>query len=297
MTEQRLSFASFWDGSNLSGYEAACISSFVAQGHSFTVYSYRAIENLPAGVTLGDARDVTDEADLTRFLINGRANLSHFSDLFRYQLFERTDHAWVDLDMMALRPVDVSPTEDLLAKEDATSLCGAIMRLAGNPPALSTLIAKTKAMRDRDLVWGETGPRLLTSVFNRRDVFEKAHTPEFFFPIHYNDSWKMLLPEFKDECMQLCRSAFTVHLWNDRLVKIGLWKDYCPPVGSFLETHFRAYGCMDYFQGIYPERVMHNMVENWRMRCEGGDIGLGQWMRRAVPSAKLTYRRRLNLPT
>ena len=297
MVEKRISFASFWNGARISGYEAACISSFLVHGHDFTLYSYGEIENLPAGVTKGDARDITDEADLTRFRINGRANLSHFSDLFRYELFEHSDHAWVDMDMMALRPVDLSPADDLLAREDAKTLCGAVMRLAGKPTELTSLIAKTKAMRDRDLIWGATGPRLLTSVFNRQSVFKKAHAPEFFFPIHYDDSWKMLLPEFKDECVELCRSAFTVHFWNDRLVKIGVWKDYCPPIGSFMESYFRAYGCMDYFTGIYPESVMQNMVENWRLRCVGGDIGFGQWMRRAVPSAKVTYRRRMNLPS
>jgi hypothetical protein len=39
------------------------------------------------------------------------------------------------------------------------------------------------------------------------------------------------------------------------------------------------------------------MVTNWRIRCEGGHIGLGQWSRQAVPSLKLTMRRRLSLPT
>lgn len=49
-------------------------------------------------------------------------------------------------------------------------------------------------------------------------------------------------------------------------------------VGSFLEMQFTT--------------NMQHRVENWRKRCESGDIGLGQWIRRAIPSAQLTYRRR-----
>lgn len=291
------SFATFWAGRMITPFEAACITSFLAQGYEYTVFSYDTIENLPPGVALRDAREITDESNVRRFLIKGRPNLSHFSDLFRYELFKRTDHIWVDMDMLLLRRLDLASYGQLLAKEDPSSLCGAIMRLDGTHPSLDTLIARTEALRDRELVWGATGPRLLTTVFGRQAIMQKAYDPSLFFPVHYNQSWKVFLPEYREECVQLCRSAYTTHLWNDRVVKIGIWKRFSPPAGSFLEARFRADGSLRFFDDAYPEGVMQNMVENWRSRCEGGDIGLGQWMRRAVPSAQLTFRRRFNLPT
>jgi hypothetical protein len=291
------SFATFWAGKTVSPFEAACITSFVARGYAYTVFSYETIDNLPDGVDLRDAREITDEGNVSRFLIRGRPNLSHFSDLFRYELFRRTEHIWVDTDMLLLRSFDLASYDELLAREDASMLCGAIMRLDGTNPALATLIERTEGLRDRELVWGATGPRLLTSVFGRQAVMDRAYPPERFFPIHYDQSWKVFLPERREECGELCRSAITTHLWNDRVVKIGIWKRFGPPVGSFLETQFRLDGSLRFFDDLYPESVMQNMVENWRFRCEGGDIGLGQWMRQAVPSAKLTVRRRLNLPT
>jgi len=297
MTVSTPSFATFWAGRTISPYEAACIISFLARGYDYSVYSYDRIDNLPEGVTLRDAREITNEDNARRFLIKGQPSLSHFSDLFRYELFRRTDHIWVDTDMLLLRPFDLPSYDQLLAREDAVTLCGAIMRLDGAHPSLSTLIAKTEALRDQDLVWGATGPRLLTAVFGRQAILQQSYDPKFFFPVHYDQSWKVFLPEFRDECVQLCRSAYTTHLWNDRVVKIGVWKRFCPPEGSFLETQFRADGSRHLFEDVYPDGVMRNMVENWRSRCEGGEIGLGQWMRRAVPSAQLTFRRRMNLPT
>jgi hypothetical protein len=293
----RPSFATFWAGTTVSAYEAACIASFLAEGYDITVFSYDRIENLPAGARLGDASAITEASNAQRFIIKGRPNLSHFSDLFRYALFRQTDHVWVDLDMLLLRPFDLPGYGQILAREDATTLCGAIMRLDRAHPALPTLIERTEALRDKEMVWGATGPRLLTAVFGRQAVMRDAYGPEKFFPIHYDDFWKVFLPEFREECEALSAQAVTTHLWNDRVMKLGVWKRFCPPAGSFLESRFRANGSLGFFEDTYPESVMRSMVENWRFRCEGGDIGLGQWLRRAWPSARLTYRRRFNLPT
>ncbi len=290
-------FATFWAGQTISPFEAACITSFLAHGYQYTVFSFDDLTGLPEGVTLRDAREITDEANVRRFIIRGRPNLSHFSDLFRYELFKRTDHIWVDADMLMLRPLALPEYDQLIAKEDAATLCGAIMRVDGKHPNLDTLIERTEALRDQELVWGATGPRLLTAVFDRQTIMQRAYDAKFFFPVHYNESWKMFLPEFRDKCVELCRSAYTTHLWNDRMVKLGVWKRFAPPSGSFLEQRFRGDGSLRFFDDIYPESVMQNMVENWRFRCEGGDIGLGQWLRQAIPSAQLTYRRRFNLPT
>jgi len=272
------------------------MASFVRQGYAYTVFSYNEIENLPPGVRHADAAEITEAGNAKRYIIRGRPNLSHFTDLFRYNLFSRTPHVWVDTDMLLLRPLALDSYTQLLAREDDRSICGAIMRLDAASPHLPVLIQRTEALRDKELVWGETGPRLLTATFKRRDVLAASHDPAAFFPIHYNDFWKAFLPEFRHECEMLCANAATLHLWNDRVVKLGIWKRFAPPTGSFLESRFAADGSLSLFDDVYPADVMRNMVENWRFRCEGGDIGLGQWLRRALPSLNLTVRRRLNLP-
>lgn len=289
------SFATFWYGPRMSGYEAACIRSFLVRGHSYTVYGYEPIDGMPDGAQWEDAANITPQENLRRFLIRGRPNLSHFSDLFRYEMFRRTPHIWVDTDMLALREFDL-PHAPLLAREDASMLCGAILRLDAANPALDRLIARTLALRDQDLVWGATGPRLLTEVFGRATILRQSLDPAMCFPVHYDRSWMLFLPECHDECAQACAQARTLHLWNDRVVKIGVWKRFGPPAGSFLESCFRQDGSLPLFEDFYPAPVMRAMVENWRHRCEGGDIGLGQWLRQAVPSARLTWRRRLHLP-
>ena len=293
----RPAFATFWAGEAITPFEAACCLSFVDRGYDYTVFSYDRILNLPKGVLLRDAREITPEENVGRFIIKGKPNLSHFSDLFRYELFQKTNAVWVDLDMLLLRDFDLPGYEQLLAKEDPVTLCGAIMRLRRSDPKLGTLIDQTKALRDQEIVWGATGPRLLTAVFSRRTIMKEAYSPSYFFPLHYDSSWKAFLPEYADECAALCSQSYTAHLWNDRVMKIGIWKRFGPPVGSFLHNCFSSNKSLKFFDDLYPVEVMRSMVTNWRFRCAGGDIGLGQWMRQAVPSAKLTVRRRLSLPT
>ena len=181
MSATQPSFATFWAGRVVSPYEAACITSFLARGYQYVVYSYDQVHNLPDGAVLRDAREITAPDNAERFFIKGKANLSHFSDLFRYELFHLTSHVWVDTDMLMLRPLELPGYGRLIAREDQTVLCGAIMRLDSHDPNLTTLIACTEAMRDRDLVWGATGPRLLTKVFGRRATFGKILRSEILF--------------------------------------------------------------------------------------------------------------------
>jgi hypothetical protein len=290
-----VSFATFWAGRRISGFEASCMASFVRHGYRLLAYSYDTIENLPEGVELADAAAIAAPDNQQRFLIRGAPNLSHFSDLFRYRLFSLTPHIWVDADMMMVRPLPAGEWHKLVAREDKRTICGAIMRLDPRSPQLDELIRRTEALRDRDLFWGATGPQLLTATFSHDDVLGGSHPPELFFPVHYNDFWMAFLPEYREACERMCAEASTVHLWNDRVVGLGIWKRLAPPEGSFLHACFVQSGSWQ-FDDVYPADVMRNMVRNWRIRCEGGEIGLGQWSRKMWPSLKLTVRRRLKLP-
>jgi len=290
-----VTFATFWAGRSLSGYEASCMASFVDQGYRLIAYSYEEIENLPDGVEPADAASIVAPDNLRRFLIRGRPDLSHFSDLFRYRLFSLTPHIWVDADMMILRPLPEGAGDPLLAREDRGTIGGAIMRLDALNPELDELIGRTEALRDRDLYRGATGPELLTGTLTHDDLLGAAHPPELFFPIHHNDFWMAFLPEYREDCERMCEGASTVHLWNDRIVGLGIWKRLAPPEGSFLHACFLGSGSWQ-FDDVYPAEVMRALIYSWRVRCEGGAIGLGRWSRHMWPSLKMTMRRRLKLP-
>jgi hypothetical protein len=294
MAAPQPAFATFWAGATLSAYEAACLASFVRHGYALTVYSYGAIDNLPPGIGLGSAADIVDQRFMNAYLIKGQPSLSHFSDLFRYWLFKKTPLIWVDSDLYLLRAFDIPLYPTLLAREDASGLCGAIMRLDPEHPALDRLIERTQAVAGRNLVWGETGPRLLTEVFGHDAIMAGAHGPERFFPIHYDQFWKVFLPEYRAECEALCRDGYTLHLWNNIVAKVGIWKDVLPPEGSYLQRRFVDDGMGALFQGTFPADAMRHVVDNYRMRMSGNFDDVRRLAKLALPGLKRRTLRQVN---
>ncbi|MCY7396077.1 MAG: hypothetical protein LH468_08000 [Nocardioides sp.] len=289
---RRPTFGSFWHGPPLSAYEQACISSFVKRGYEFVVYAYDVSMSTPPGVELRDAREVTPLADVDLFIYDGRPNLSHFSDYFRYRMFDATDHVWVDTDILLIDTFPEPVPATLLTKETEDSLCGAVMRLDPSELPLDQLISRTRDMAGRSLHWGETGPQLLTTVFADSDLRERAAAPDLYYPVLYDVFWKVFLPEEYDACDELCANAATLHLWNNIVVQLGIWKDLAPPRGSYLHHLLELDNSLHLFRETYPEDVMRRMVENWRLRFSGADVGGGNLLRQLGPSALRTARRR-----
>ena len=85
--------ASFWHGSALGPSAAACLVSFVRQGHRVVLYSYAPL-NLPPGIEPGDANDVLPWGWLAEVLEAGAHACA--SDVFRYAILARGLGIWVD---------------------------------------------------------------------------------------------------------------------------------------------------------------------------------------------------------
>ncbi len=290
MQEPPPSFATFWAGDEVSAFEASCLHSFVVRGYRTILYSYGTVRDVPAGVELLDAATIAPAESMHRFWYSGKPNLSHFSDYFRYLLFRRTEHIWIDADMLLLRTITIPLGRMLLARERDDSICGAIMRLDNTRPELARLVSATEAAMDHELRWGETGPRLITSVFGQPDLFQGSLEPKYFFPLTHDDCWKVFLPEYREECEQLCSSAFGVHLWNNIVDKLGVWKCMAPPAGSFLSCALERDGSLRFFRDTYPAPVIRQMVENWCMRLDGSDLGILNLSRQVLPSILRTAR-------
>jgi hypothetical protein len=278
-----VTFATFWHGSSLSPFEQACLYSVVRRGYSVTVYSYHSLGNLPDELTNGDASEIAPQDMVQRFIYNGRPDLSHFSDYFRYNLFNRTSHIWIDADMLMMRPLDLEVEAGLVARESRSSICGAIMRL--NPGCnLDLLLKRVEEAKDRELIWGETGPKLLTEIFGEQSILKVAHPPHDFFPIGHDDFWRVFLPSERDWCEARCKESFAVHLWNNIVDRLGVWKRIAPPAGSWLASRYEADGTAGMFDASYPPEVMQRMIDNWILRKSGDDLGIKSIARQLVPS-------------
>jgi hypothetical protein len=269
----------------------ACLSSFTRHGNGVTLFSYEKFAGLPAGIEQRDAGDIVERAYLQRFITDGRPNIAAFSDYFRYKMFAKTNFHWADTDLFQLKDFAVKPEENLLVFEDKHHVCNALLRIRSDSPALTEIISGCEAIMDKDVPWAFTQGQVdkaFKGHLGRPGTIEKS--PAEHLPVSAKDFYKLILPEFAEECALLCRDAATVHLYNNILDRIGVYKKLLPPQGSYLHRLFTQHGDFG-FEGTYPAAVMRKLVDGWHLRFNGELIGVRTVVKQFFPSIRRTFRR------
>jgi hypothetical protein len=145
-------------------------------------------------------------------------------------------------------------------------------------------------MKGTSIKWGDTGPRLLTSVYG-----VEAGAPESdFYPVHFDDYYQEFRPQHFNECAALCADSYALHLWNNRVVKMGLFKRIGPPRGSFLHHVFERIGANSLFREFYPANVMQAMIDNVEQKV-GRDEGFRKLLQIGMPVVKTAIVKRLGV--
>ncbi len=251
---------SLWMGGELPPLAVASIASFVELGHEFTLYAYEPVANLPDGAVAADAQELLETRRVRWLLERGKYAL--VSNLFRYETLRRRGGIWVDTDLIALRPFDFPPDELVLGYQEDGVVNGAVLGApAGHPfvedlyrHALSPRLRipwKEKSLPFRTRVdravgllrhgrtyrlaqapWGVVGPSLVTSVVRKRGLGASVRDPTAFYPIGWSEV-DLLLGSADAADGRIHAETYTVHLWNELLVRRGV---VTPPPGSLLES-------------------------------------------------------------
>lgn len=205
--------ATLWVGP-LGPIEYASIASLLRAKHRLTIYSYGTLD-VPQGVEWRDANEVYPSAQVASYRKEGSPSLH--SNFFRYALMAKTDHVWIDLDMIALRPFDLS-SDRIYAFESDTRVNCAVLRMPKGSPALAELLrlqpdtrgvaphitglrrlkylAKTlgRGVPIDRWPWGSTGPRALSHYLRKHDEMKYAMPMETFYPIDPRDCRRFVAP-------------------------------------------------------------------------------------------------------
>jgi hypothetical protein len=279
----------FWARGSLSALDRACLSSFANRGYDVTLFSYDPISNLPQGIKPADASNIVPEAMVQRVIYNGRPDLAHFSDLFRYEMIKKADLIWIDVDLIMIDDFAIPDHSDVIVKEEQGGINGAILYLA-DKKIMRAVSSAMETKLDKELRWGETGPAIILEVVSKYRLRPLLYQHTYFYPIEHYDIWKVFLPAHRDECASQCSGAVTLHLFNNILSTIGYWKDIAPPVGSYLHELLDRADLLRFFNDVYPERVISAGIENFRFRQSGKALGIKAVMREIIPSIGRTYR-------
>lgn len=267
-----IELASFWTGS-LTWIERLCLASMVQQGHRVAIYAYpdeSTGRNEIAGLAahpLIEIRNAADVLPLDDGLRRMRQKKPAFlADMLRFELLTTPDRAWVDLDMLLLKPF-VADQPFFLAYEDAdrSIINTAALRL----PPESALLADIRAFCHKrpvlapwwtgkrlwkhkiwialghpiaaeDSQWGIFGPKLVTYLVKTRHPSVPVSPHSTVYPVPYRQCAELVDASSHVETY-FADDTFGVHLWANSLRKLTSGMS-CPPAGSWLDRQMRDHG-------------------------------------------------------
>lgn len=250
------SLAALWVGTRLGPIEQLCALSCLAQGHALTVYTTENTQGIPPGVEVRDAREVFDSPNIIKHHKTRSAALH--SDIFRYQLLQKTPHIWVDLDIFCIRPLRFA-SDYVFAYENAQEINGAVLRLPRNSPSLTELLRYTPEHRGyppffspgqklrywlksggrkpaiTHWPWGAIGPRGLSYHLQKNQETQHALGEQAFYPVSLHQLAQLSTPHALQR-EDLPSDTYAVHLWASHLKK-HLHAEYAGqiPAHSFLD--------------------------------------------------------------
>jgi hypothetical protein len=212
---------SLWIGPRLSAMERLSIESFLRHGHEFHLYTYDAVEGVPAGAVIREGREILPKERI--FFYRDFPSVSGFSNFFRYKLLLDRGGWWVDADMVCLRPF-VFDTPHVFASEvskGVTCVSSGAIRAPRGSEAMSWAWDVCQSKDPSTLRWGETGPALVATAVERFSLQNAVQPPEIFCPLPYAD-WHRLLDA---DAPPLPGTSVALHLWNEMWRREGCDKD------------------------------------------------------------------------
>jgi mannosyltransferase OCH1-like enzyme len=228
-----------WVGPRLSVVERLSIASFLHHGHSYHLFTYGPIEGLPAGAVREDARAILPESMI--FQYRDHASYAGFSNYFRYKLLLERGGWWADTDMICLRPFDF-PDPYVFASQvdrDGSEMAASTpIKAPAGSPAMAYAWEFCLSRRPQDLVWGETGPRLVVEVLRCFSLDAYRQPLLAFCPVGYHEWPRLMDPNAE---WRFGEHTYAVHLWNELWRREGCDKDRDYPPGCLLETWKRTF--------------------------------------------------------
>jgi mannosyltransferase OCH1-like enzyme len=201
-----------WIGPELSVMEQLSISSFLMNGHDYHLYVYDEVKNIPPGTSVKDASEILPSASI--FQYKQYPTYAGFANFFRYKLLLEQGGWWIDTDTICLKPFDF-PEQHVFSSEMCRGLevitSGIIKAPAGSQVmAYAWGVCQTK--NPEDLVWGETGPRLMAEAVSNFSLEQYKKPYQAFCPLSYSEWHKVLEPDFETAFE---KTTYAIHLWNE----------------------------------------------------------------------------------
>jgi len=201
-----------WIGPELSSMEQLSIASFLQNEHEYHLYVYDEVKNVPAGTVIKDANEILPASRI--FQYKHQASYAGFANFFRYKLLLERGGWWIDTDVVCLRHLDFA--DDYVFSSELDQEREVISSGIIKAPAGSEVMAYAWQVCEKkdpqQLMWGETGPRLVTEAVKMCSLEYYAKPPRVFSPLRFSEWHKVLN---RDAEGLLHEDSYAIHLWNE----------------------------------------------------------------------------------
>jgi len=227
-----------WIGPELSVMEQLSIASFLRNGHEYHLYVYDELKHVPSGTILKDANQILPSSKIFKY--KQQQSYAGFANFFRYKLLLECGGWWADTDTVCLKPFDF-PEPHVFATEICKGLevvTSGIIKAPIGSVAMGYAWAVCQSKNPEQLVWGETGPKLIAEAVRKYSLERYAKAYHVFCPLGYWEWPKMLEAETQ---IQLTASTYAIHLWNENWKGDGQDKNADYPDNCLYEQLKRRY--------------------------------------------------------
>jgi hypothetical protein len=202
--------------------------SFIRNGHTYNLYTYHDLENVPAGVNIKDANEIVPESEIFRSLDSqGKpGGLGAFSDYFRYNLVYKVEGFWADMDCICIKPWDweeeyVFSSENTHRGEQESN-AGAIKVPVGSKIIEDCLKHFDKYEDKTQIPWGKVGPVLLRNHIKEYGLQSYVKSWKTFCPINW---WEIHTCFTDNNLFQLTDEVYCIHINNEIIRRMNIDKN------------------------------------------------------------------------
>lgn len=252
---------SLWVGDELTYVERLSVQSALSHGHRFKLHSYSPdkLRGVPAGVEVCDASEVMPREKLISYA-ECENGVALGANLWRYHMLAQGLGVWCDLDLVFLKPLDLS-VPYILGWEYQGWINNAVLFAPSSSDFVRDLFELTKPnvrppwfgprrtinfylrrwregyLGLEDMPWGTYAAGLVTHIVKTRRLEEFVASPDVFYPVQWSEA-RLVYEEARLVEAKLTPQTRTVHLWHSRL---GELTSAPPPAGTWMADQCERY--------------------------------------------------------
>lgn len=228
-------FGMMWIGDSISKIQEISMSSFLYHGHDVSLFVYNKNLVVPNGIKKIDARKIIPESEIFKV----KNTYAAFSDIFRYQMINKTGLPWVDADTICVSD-KWSFKDNIYAGYEGKIVVGGVLSLPQDSAAINYMINKSKNFDKNKINWVEIGPSLVNETFRKFRLMEYVYSEQTFCGIHYSKWKKLWEPECLEEVQQIEKKAHSISAYNSMVTFSGQDKNNLPS-GSAMQYFYRKF--------------------------------------------------------